>query len=203
MRRAIYSFESIPSLSNIFWNIPYYKNNVLENNKKITLNLGEINEINKKNERNENKNDLSFMCDTRFKQHFNRIDQSTYSWLNMVGNLNNNRFKLYESCYFQNNPLAGYISLDYSLLWLDIISNEPFYSPVSQELSTKLKDKVSVSLSLKYDIRQEDIENLEYENTISEDFWVLLTTNTQDKLHHIENVMIQNREKSIVWNQSK
>jgi hypothetical protein len=188
MQRVIYSFESIPSFSNIFWNLSYYKNNLLENNKQVSLNYGKFN----------SPTTLGFMCNTSFKQIYTPKEQSIHSWLNMVGNLNSNRFKIYEACYFQNNPRAGYITIDYSLLWLDVITNEPFYSPVSQELSTKLKDKISLSLSLKYDVRQEDSIETVYDNTIPDNFWSLLSNSTQSKLNIIQDTLIQNREKSVI-----
>ncbi len=188
MRRLLYQFENIPSMSNIFWNIPLYKNNTLEYNKQICLNYGKYN----------SPNSLGFMSNTRFKQGFIKQDMYTHSWLNMVGNLNQTRFKVYESCYFQKNTKNGYIDFDYSLLWLDVITNEPFYSPVSQEVSTRMKDKVNITLNLKYDIRQNDKPNTEYDNTISDDLWTLLSQPTQDKLSLIREKLIENREKSIV-----
>jgi hypothetical protein len=178
MQRLIHNFESIPSLSTIFWKIPFYKNNVLENNKQVSLNYGKFN----------TPTELGFMCNTRFKQHSTRNDKSIHSWLNMVGNLHSNRFKVYESCYFQNNPLSGYIQIDYSLLWLDVITNEPFYSPVSQEVSTKLRDKVCVSICLRYDTRLENI---------SDNFWLLLSNSTQKKINIIQETLIQNSDKCI------
>ncbi len=176
-----YCFQSIPSLSNIFWNIPFYKNNLLENNKQVLLNYGKYN----------NTTELGFMCNIRFKQHSTKYDIYTHSWLNMVGNLNNNRFKIYESCYFQNNPISEYIQLDYSLLWLDVITNEPFYSPVSQEMNTKLRDKISLSVSLKYE---------QLEDKTTDNFWPLLSNKTQNNLLIIKNELIKNKDKCITTN---
>jgi hypothetical protein len=179
MQRVIYSFESIPSFSNIFWNIPYYKNNILHNNKQFTLNY--------------KGNDLSYMCNARFKQYYTKKDNSIHSMFNMVGMLNNNRFKIYESCYFQNNPMSGFTQMDYTLLWLDVLTKEPFYSPVSQEVNTKLRDKISLSLNLKNDIRQEDKSTTEYDTMISDNFWLLLSNTTQEKLNTIQDTLIQMR----------
>ncbi len=165
-------FESIPTLSKIF--IPYY--NI--NNKQFSFNYGKYNNIS--NNYN-NSNNLGFMCNVRFKQYCNKNDNSTHSWVNMIGNINNNRFKLYESCYFQDNPLNDVIQLDYSLLWFDVITNEPFYSPVSQEINTKMRDKISINLNLK-----------QPQEVIPDNFWVLLSNTTQNKLNIIQDILKQN-----------
>lgn len=210
MQRIVHSFQSIPSLSNVVYTTAYCKKNLMENNKEINK---EINKENNRENNRENKDHkqiylnygkfnkptpLGFMSNIQFKNHFTPKEESTHSWLNMVGNLNGNRFKIYESCYFQKNPRAGYISLDYSLLYLDVITNEPFYSPVSQEISTKLKDKVNISLSLKYDIRQEDSTEMKYDNTIYDNFWVLLTDSTQENLNTIKKTLNDNIHKSVI-----
>lgn len=184
MQRNIYNFLSIPSLSNVFWNIPYYKNNILENNKQYFLNLN----------KNKNKNSLNLNCNICFKEYNIKKENSIHSTLNIVGNFNHNRFKIYETCYYQNNLNSGNISLDYSLFWFDVITKEPFYSPVSQELNTRIKDKVSISLSIKNNLELEELSDIE----ISDDFWLLLTNSTQNNLHMIKDELIQNREKSII-----
>ncbi len=182
MKRTVRSFESIPSFSTIFWNIPFYKNNVLENNKQVSLNYGKYN----------NSSELGFMCNTRFKQHITKNNISIHSSLNMVGNLNSYRFKVYEYCYFHTNSInSEYIQLDYSLLWLDITTNEPFYSPLSQEMGSKLRDKICISLSLKNDVCPQT------NSSQDDNYWGLLSNKTQSNLHIIKNVLIENRDKCI------
>lgn len=185
MQRNIYNFLSIPSLSTIFWNIPLYKNNILENNKQIFLNV--------------NKKSLNMSCNIKYNEYNIKKENSIHSTLNIVGKFNDNHFKIYETCYYENNLNTGNISLDYSLFWLDVISNDPFYSPFSQEQKIRLKDKVSIYLSIKNNAELKDLKDLK-DIELSDNFWILLTNSKQKNLHIIKNELIQNREKSIITN---